>query len=433
MIDTVSVAAVVCLGLMRVTDWLRTVTIVGAVSTALLTANGPQAQRASDVRGLWVQRGTLASRDSIAKVVRTAKDSGFNTLLMQVRGRGEAFYRSDLEPRASELDNQAADFDPLAVTLALAREQGLKVHAWFNVNLVASGTYLPRSRSHVAFRHPEWLMAPKALATTLRSIDPRSPAYLGTVSRWTRTNSATVEGLYLSPLAPEAQDHTDAVVRELATRYELDGIHFDYIRFPNPDFDYSPTALNEFRRSQLASTPATERDRFDRAAATDATAWTTSRPNAWAAFRRDRLTALLVRLQRTARAARPGLTVSAAVVPSANEARDQKLQDWRAWAAAGHLDVVCPMIYTTDSEQFAAAAAGVIDAAGSAAVWAGIGAYRLPVARTVDNVRTARRSGAAGVVLFSYDSLVAAPGVAEYFAALRPVLLETSASSASGR
>ena len=40
------------------------------------------------------------------------------------------------------------------------------------------------------------------------------------------------------------------------------------------------------------------------------------------------------------------------------------------------------------------------------AVWAGIGAYRLPPAQTIDNIQTARRLGAAGVVLFSYDSLV---------------------------
>ena len=39
-------------------------------------------------------------------------------------------------------------------------------------------------------------------------------------------------------------------------------------------------------------------------------------------------------------------------------------------------------------------------------MWAGIGAYRLPAAQTMENIETARRLGAAGVVLFSYDSLV---------------------------
>ncbi len=39
-------------------------------------------------------------------------------------------------------------------------------------------------------------------------------------------------------------------------------------------------------------------------------------------------------------------------------------------------------------------------------MWAGIGAYRLPPAQTIENIETARRLGAAGVILFSYDSLI---------------------------
>jgi uncharacterized lipoprotein YddW (UPF0748 family) len=410
------------------------VVIVGlAIGLAAAAPAAAPAPRAAEVRGLWIQRGSLTSRDAIVKAVRAAKDAGFNTLLVQVRGRGEAFYRSDVEPRASDLDGQPAGFDPLATVIDLAREGDLKVHAWININLIGSGATLPRSRTHVAFRHPEWLMVPRALAATLRAVDPRSPGYLGALSRWTRANAETVEGLYLSPLVAAARDHTERVVAEIVSRYALDGVHFDYVRFPNPEFDYAPAALAEFRAAQAPLTTPGDRARFDRAAATDPTAWTTSRPNAWAAFRRDRLTSLVDRLAKTARAARPGLTVSAAVVPSAIDARDRTFQDWRAWAAGGLLDVLCPMIYTTESENFAGLAAGAIEAAGPAAVWTGIGAYRLPVARAADNVRAARRSGAAGVVVFSYDSLLATPGTSDYLAALRPVLLEAATGGAPGR
>jgi uncharacterized lipoprotein YddW (UPF0748 family) len=398
--------------------------LVGGVAAAIggLAPGVRATTAAGDVRGLWVQRTSLVSRDSIARVVRTATENGFNTLLVQVRGRGEAFYRSEVEPRASDLDAAPAGFDPLATMLDLAHAAHLKVHAWVNVNLVASGTTLPRSRAHIAARHPDWLMVPRALAATMRNVDPRSPGYLGTLSRWTRTNSTTVEGLFLSPLVPAAQDHTVAVVEELLGRYAVDGLHLDYIRFPNAEFDYSPAALAEFRASQLTVTAAADRDRIDRAAAADVTAWATARPAAWATFRRDRLTALVSRLATSARTIRPGVLLSAAVAPSPSEARDHKLQDWRSWTVARHLDVICPMIYTTESENFGAAAAAAIDAAGPAAVWAGIGAYRLPVARTAENVRTARRLGAAGIVLFSYESLVG-----DYFTTLRPVLLESAA------
>jgi uncharacterized lipoprotein YddW (UPF0748 family) len=400
----------------------------GLVAAIGAPAPSTYATAAGDVRGLWVQRTSLVSRESILKVIRTATENGFNTLLVQVRGRGEAFYASDLEPRASDLDSGPAAFDPLATLLDLARAAHLKVHAWVNVNLVASGTTLPRSRSHIAVRHPDWLMAPRALAASLRETDPRSPGYLGTLSRWTRTNSATVEGLFLSPLIPAAQDYTVSVIDELLKRYAVDGLHLDYIRFPNAEFDYSAAALAEFRTSVLPQTPGADRERLDRAAAADPAAWTTARAAAWATFRRDRVTALVTRIAASARAIRPGLTISAAVAPSPTDARDHKMQDWRGWTAAKLLDVVCPMIYTTESENFAAAAATAIEAAGPAAVWAGIGAYRLPVARTAENVRTARRLGAAGIVLFSYDNLVS-----EYFASLRPVLLESAAPAGPRR
>ena len=99
-----------------------------------------------------------------------------------------------------------ASFDPLAATLALARAQGLRVHAWVNVNLTSSGAELPASREHVVYEHPEWLMVPRALAFELGRIDPRSPEYVGRLARWTRSVPTEVEGLYSSPVHPGAVD-----------------------------------------------------------------------------------------------------------------------------------------------------------------------------------------------------------------------------------
>jgi uncharacterized lipoprotein YddW (UPF0748 family) len=377
------------------------------------------------VTGMWVLRSTLSSPESIEKMVESARAAGVNTLLVQVRGRGEAFYRSDLEPRASDLDAQPDAFDPLATTLSLAHAAGLRVHAWVNVNLVASGATLPRSREHVAAKHPEWLMVPRALAATMGGIDPRSPAYLGTLSRWTRTHTDRVEGLYLSPLVPAAQAHTAEVVRELVERYPIDGLHLDYIRYPNEEFDYGRGALAEFRATVVSWVTAAERVRLDRAARTVPAAWADALAPAWESFRRERLTMLVARLARAAQEVEPGLTISAAVLPDPAVARDRHFQEWGAWASDGLLDVVCPMVYTTDAAEFATQVANVRRAAGGAPVWAGIGAHRLPAARTADHVRLARRGGAAGILLYSYDSLSAgtAPS-SNYLSALRPVLVE---------
>ena len=359
-------------------------------------------------------------------MVRAAEAGGFNTLLLQVRGRGEAFYRSDLEPRASELDRQPAAFDPLAFAIEAAHAAGLRVHAWINVNLVASGTTLPRSRDHVAMKHPEWLMAPRALAGTLRGISPRSPAFVGTLARWTRAGSEQVEGLYLSPILPASRAYTTSVVREIVARYPVDGIHLDYIRYPAAEFDHGPAALDEFRAVHGPRAPAAERTRLDRAVRTNPTAWVDMYPEAWAAFRRERLTALVGQIAGAARAARPSIVISAAVVPEIALAHEHRFQDWLGWARTGLLDVACPMIYTTDAAAFDASVVELAAALGETPLWAGIGAWRLPIARTIDHVRIARRRGADGVLLFSYDRLTADGTAAKSFAALRPVLLDAA-------
>jgi dihydrodipicolinate synthase/N-acetylneuraminate lyase len=75
------------------------------------------------------------------------------------------------------------------------------------------------------------------------------------------------------------------------------------------------------------------------------------------------------------------------------------------------------MAYTPEAARFADQITAVRAAANGRPIWAGIGAYRLTPAQTVDNIQTARRLGAAGVILFSYDSLtdpkLAAPGYLE--------------------
>ena len=344
--------------------------------TAVARADRPRPANVGDVRGLWVGRTALTSPAAIAAMVRDAEATGINTLFVQVRGRGEAFYRSRVDPRAADLASQPADFDPLAETLARAHAAGMRVHAWVNVNLVASAVTLPAAASHVARRHPEWLMVPRALAASLAARSPRSAGYLPTLATWTAATSARVEGLYLSPLVPAAQSYTVDLVRELARAYPLDGIHLDYIRYPGPDFDYSRAALAEFRRASVArGVPAADRRRLDRAATADPTVWARTYPVAWSAFREERLTALVARLRAAALGVRPGLAISAAVAPDAETARTEKLQPWGHWADAGYLDAVCPMIYTTDAGEFerllAAARARLHD---RTALWAGIGA-----------------------------------------------------------
>jgi uncharacterized lipoprotein YddW (UPF0748 family) len=97
--------------------------------------------------------------------------------------------------------------------------------------------------------------------------------------------------------------------------------------------------------------------------------------------------------------------VTAAVFPDPQDAFDDRLQDWRGWLVSHLVDAVAPMAYTQEPARFAEQIAAARDIAGGRAVWAGIGSYRLTPAQTADNIQMARKLGAAGFVLFSYDSL----------------------------
>ena len=386
--------------------------LAGAILVCSLSVSAARLPRhlqesgTAEIRALWVLRTTLASPDTIAALVRTAREHGFNTLLVQVRGRGDAYYNGGLEPRAAELQRQPASFDPLATVLEAGHDAGLRVHAWINVNLVSSAVDLPIAQGHLIYRHPSWLMVPRDIAQELATVPPESPAYVGKLARWARAQSSEVEGLYASPAIPAAADYAEAVVRDISRRYALDGAHFDYARYPSGRFDYSRDAVAEFRASMRPRLEDALRRRLDDRERVDLFAYTDALQDDWRAFRIARMTALMTRLRKVVKAERPGAVVTVAVAPDVREAYEQKLQDWGTWVQNDLVDAVCPMAYSPEPERFAEQIAAARSVAGTRAVWAGIGAYRLTASQTIENIQTARRLGAVGVILFSYDSLI---------------------------
>jgi len=362
----------------------RGVLALGLMLPALPAATSPAP---GELRGLWVVRTALVSPQAVDQAVDAAAEAGINALFVQVRGRGDAFYRSRLAPRSVLLERQPRDFDPLARLLARARVRRIQVHGWVNV-LLAAHFGQPLPRGHVLEKHPDWAMVPKSAATA--ALVASGPRRLRLVLEAGRSEG-DVEGYYLSPAIPAVEEHLEGIVRELVRAYPMDGLHLDFVRYPGPDFDYSRAALEGFRRvsggTDLLSGPARS-------------------PVAWDDYRRQTLTALVTRLADAARRERPGLVLSAAVTPDEAQAVNHKFQDWPRWLSDGLLTALCPMTYTPDNGLFQQQVEAASQRAGGARpVWAGIGAYRLDVAGIVEKVALARQSGARGVVLFSNESL----------------------------
>jgi uncharacterized lipoprotein YddW (UPF0748 family) len=210
----------------------------------------------------------------------------------------------------------------------------------------------------------------------------------------------------MSPISGGAADHLANVVEDLAARYAVDGVHFDYVRYPGAAFDYSREALREFREEVAPDLPRRDRDALERKQRSNPLVWTQAFPQRWDTFRRARLSDLVRRLRGVVHRCRPKAIVSAAVVPDAQTAVAAKFQDWPAWAADGVLDALCPMTYATDMGVFRQQVEAARSLSRGRAVWAGIGAYRLTASEALRQIQEARALGVDGVLLFSYDSLV---------------------------
>ena len=370
-----------------------------------IAGNGQPLVKSGEVRALWVVRNTLTTPEKIHQLVARASQAGFNTLIVQVRGRGDAYYDSRWEPRASELKDQPADFDPFKIVIDEAHQHGLKIHAWLNTSLLANLDALPDNPKHVFNEHPEWLAVPRPVAAELYRMSPNDPLYRTRIVEWSKANRAELEGVYTGPANPKVREHIYRIWMDILQKYPVDGMHFDYIRLASPDFDYSRTSLERFRKWLQPQLTAAQKKTLEGALPSDPLAAADMFKEKFADFQREQITQLVERIYHAVKKRRPKVLVSAAVFANDENAYTRRFQDWRRWLKMGILDVACPMAYSTDTEVFRKQ----IEIASSTAhmnrrqVWSGIGAYRIPADSTIEKIKVARLLGTDGIILFSYD------------------------------
>lgn len=307
------------------------------------TATPAPPRGAATLRGLWITRWDYRTARDVDRCLDQAARLGASDVYFQVRGQADALYRSRLEPWSDLLGGADPGFDPLARAVERAHRRGLRLHAWVNVYPLWRGVTPPVAPAHPLAAHPEWLL--------------HDETGLG--------QALNDHYVCANPTDPAVQDHIAAVLRDICTRYPIDGLHLDYVRFVSEHLEDGriwpgdPASLARWRAAGPGADPAT--------------------PAGAAAYRawiRDEITRLVARVAREGRAARPGLEISAAVIRRPELARDTFLQDAAAWLAAGHVDRVLPMIYTRDAAAFANDLAAWTAAAPAGRVVPGIGLHQ---------------------------------------------------------
>jgi uncharacterized lipoprotein YddW (UPF0748 family) len=335
----------------------------------------PPSARADEIRAIWVTRWDYTTSTQVETILDNIAAHGFNTVLFQVRGNGSTFYPSALDPWAWELTGSDPStlgtdpgWNPLALAVSHGHSLGLEIHAYMNTYPGWRGTTPPPSVSPEQLwnAHPDWFCID----------DGGNPMTL---------NSGYV---VLSPGIPAVQDYLADIYEEVVSNFDVDGIHFDYVRYYGSEYSWDLVSLARFAAEYPGATPETH-------------------PSEWEQWRQDQVTALVASVETETHASKPACQVTAATWSNYSTGASTYGQDSWGWLTAGQIDVSHPMIYTTtDSTHWTRTQQHVTNAA-DRFVSAGLGVHLFPsdAEKLATQIQNTRDLGAHGCTLFAYSSL----------------------------
>lgn len=312
----------------------------------------------------WVVRFDIDSREKIDAICSQAQQNRFDRLLVQVRGRADAYYQSDLVPRAEDLE---AEFDPLAEVLA--RCKNIEIDAWLNVYYLWTGDTPPLDEEHPALRR-SWLIKDNQG----RRVDTYNA--LEQSQRW-------IEGIYADPASEKYRRYFVAAVLEVVRKYPVGGIHLDFVRYPGSFFGAGGGLAQVFEQEYGLAV----RGLPEKITRQDFAAWLNGSLPAnerrlitarliWDYRRAAEVSELVAMVRAALQKARPGIRLSVSVFPDPVEAFLDKGQDWPGWLRSGIVDELFVMNYFGDKNRVQALYDEVVQVAGSTAkLWLGLGAY----------------------------------------------------------
>lgn len=328
----------------------------------LTTAGGADWPKTHDV---------TAQKKSLVDIFETLQKKHFNTVFFQVRPRGNTFYKSQYEPWAAELTGtlgQDPGWDPLEFAIEEAHKRGIELHAWFNVAKIYNSGQPPLSSPrHILRSHPEW-----------------AQNYDG---EW-----------WVDMGRPEVREYTENLVMELVRLYDLDGIHFDHIRYPGQKFD----DWNSFR----LYSDGVERDEW----------------------RRNNITRFVREMYSQIINEKPMMKVGSAplgiykLIPGAQSgvsAYSELYQDSRLWLEEKIQDYIAPQLYWDFGEQtnpsdpdFRALCIDWSKNSFGRHIYAGLGVYRENIQREVaEQIYLTRTVECQGQSFFRYENILELPGI----------------------
>ncbi len=337
-----------------------------------------------EIRSVWLDRGTIVKAGNeaeLAKIFDRLTQAGINTVFFETVNASYTIYPSQVAPQQNPL---IKDWDPLAAAVKLAHERGMELHAWV-------WTFAAGNRRHneligisadypgpVLAAHPDWA-----------NYDQR-----GQMIPVGQTKP------FLDPANPKVREYLLKLYAEISTRYQVDGLHLDYIRYPFQDpfcgrtYGYGKAAREKFHQ-QTGVDPVkispNQRELWQK----------------WTAFRTEQIDSFVGQVAQMLRQKRSYLILSVAVFPLGEYERVQKIQQhWEVWARRGDIDLVVPMTYALDTPRFQRLAEPWIHSTklGSTLLVPGIRLLSLPSLGTFDQLQLLRDVPVSGYALFAAEN-----------------------------
>lgn len=300
-------------------------------------------------------------KQDLVHILDSLQSMNVNTVLLQTRVRGDLIYPSSLEPFShlfTGVEGKSPGYDPLAFAIEECHRRGMQLHAWI--------VTMPLGKDeHVR------MLGGKALPKRNRSICTH---YDGA---W-----------YMEPGNPATSEYIVSIVKDIVGKYDVDGIHLDYIRYPDSNDGYPDASLYRKYGKGLSL----------------------------AAWRRSNITRIVKDVYTCVKSMKPWVRVSCATLgkydnltrysSSGWDAMNTGFQDAQQWMHDGIVDIVFPMLYFKGKNFYPFVRDWQENSFGRHLV-PGIGAYRLlPEYGGWDNVElfrqinTSRSAGTAGTALF---------------------------------
>ena len=337
-----------------------------------------------EVRAVWLDRGTIVkarSESDLVKIFDRLANAGINTVFFETVNAGYTIHPSRIAPQQNPL---VRSWDPLEVAVKLAHARNMELHAWVWTFAVANqrhNTILNQPKDHlgpVLSRYPDWAISDRQ----------------GNKFHYSSGK------IFLDPSNPGVRRYLSLLLEEIATRYDVDGIHLDYIRYPfqNPN------------GSKTYGYGIASRQQFKQMTGVDPITLTPSSPlwSQWMGFRIRQIDSFVASVSQNLKQQRPELILSTAVFPMERRERLIKIQQhWEEWVRQEWIDLLVPMTYALNTDHLQRLTRPLLRGSdrGTVLLLPGIRLLNLPDIMALDQMQLLRGMPTEGYALFAAENL----------------------------